>query len=193
MVDDAAPVGAGEPAESVATTGAGAPETEARPVVARPVETRRRTGLLVAVAVAVLAADQLSKWWAVNRLPRGIIDIVGSLRLNLAYNTGAAFSLGSGRGLGPVIALLVVVVVVVLVSSVGSARSRLGVIAAGLVIGGALGNLADRAFRGDAGLLKGAVVDFIDLQWWPSFNVADSAVVVGACALVLASLRHEAS
>ena len=63
-----------------------------------------------------------------------------------------------------------------------------GAVAAGLVAGGALGNLGDRAFRGDDGFLHGAVVDFIDLQWWPIFNVADSAIVVGGILLVVVSM-----
>jgi signal peptidase II len=64
---------------------------------------------------------------------------------------------------------------------------RLGV---GLVLGGAFGNLADRVFRDGSGFLGGAVVDFIDLQWWPVFNVADAAVCVGAVLLVLTAARE---
>jgi signal peptidase II len=56
----------------------------------------------------------------------------------------------------------------------------------GLVLGGALGNLVDRAFRPGDGFLGGGVVDFIDLQWWPVFNLADSAIVVGAIVLFFA-------
>jgi signal peptidase II len=56
-------------------------------------------------------------------------------------------------------------------------------VAIGMVSGGALGNLIDRAFREGDGLLGGGVVDFIDLQWWPVFNVADAAIVVGALLL----------
>jgi len=58
----------------------------------------------------------------------------------------------------------------------------------GLVLGGAVGNLVDRALRGGSGFLGGAVVDFIDLRWWPIFNVADSCVVVGAVLLVFVTL-----
>ena len=61
--------------------------------------------------------------------------------------------------------------------------------AAGLIGGGAVGNLIDRAVRGDQGFMHGAVVDFINLQWWPVFNVADMGVVVGAILLVVAGLR----
>jgi signal peptidase II len=59
-----------------------------------------------------------------------------------------------------------------------------------MVAGGAAGNIVDRLFRGDA-WLRGAVVDFIDLQWWPIFNIADAAIVLGAGALVIASLLPE--
>ncbi len=148
-----------------------------------------RLDQVLAIAAVVVCADQLTKWWAVTRLPRGTIHVVGSLRFNLAYNTGTAFSIGNSRNIGPVIALLAVVVIVLFLLSGGSARRASGVVAGGLVIGGALGNLADRAFRGHDGVLGGAVIDFIDLQWWPVFNVADSAIVVGACVAVYANLR----
>lgn len=152
----------------------------------------RRLGLVATIAAVVLAVDQLAKNWAVSTLPgRAPVDVVGSLRFNLAYNTGAAFSFGAGKGLGPWIGLVAMVVVLGLALGMTS-RFVLGAVAAGLVAGGALGNLADRAFRGDTGLLSSAVVDFIDLQWWPVFNVADAAVVVGALLLVVAGLRAPA-
>ena len=63
-------------------------------------------------------------------------------------------------------------------------------IAVGAIIGGAIGNLADRAFREGGGFFGGAVVDFIDLQWWPVFNVADSAIVVGGILVVWRGWRR---
>ena len=150
----------------------------------------RRLGIVAAVALGVIVVDQASKWWAVHNLVDGPIDLVGSLRLNLLYNTGAAFSMGSGKGLGPWITVLAIVVVLGL--SFGyTSRFRLGAVAAGLVAGGAIGNLLDRAFRGDDGFLHGAVVDFIDLQWWPVWNIADAAVVVGSILLGVAAFRAE--
>ena len=149
----------------------------------------RRLGIVAVVGTTVLVLDQLSKWWAVNALSDGrIIDVVGKLRFNLFFNTGVAFSLGSGNGLGPWITVLAIGVVVG-VSFGATSRYPLGAVAAGLIAGGALGNLLDRAFRGDDGFLHGAVIDFIDPQVWPVFNVADSAVVVGAILLVIASFR----
>jgi len=149
----------------------------------------RRLGIVACVAACVLVADQASKWWAVHRLSGGdIVDLVGSLRFNLYHNTGVAFSLGSDNGIGPWISVLAIGVVVA-VSFGATSRYPLGAVASGLISGGALGNLLDRVFRGDQGFLHGAVVDFIDLQWWPVFNVADAAIVVGAILLVIASFR----
>ena len=69
------------------------------------------------------------------------------------------------------------------------AAGTLPKVAAGLVVGGAMGNLLDRFSRGP-GLLDGAVVDFIDVQWWPIFNVADIAICVGAGLLAILSFRN---
>lgn len=150
-----------------------------------------------AVAAIVVAVDQLTKHWALNALgpsaahPAGRdIDVVWTLRFNLTFNSGMAFS--SGAGFGPFVPIVAVAVIVVLLISVGRSSSRWYGIAVGLVIGGALGNIVDRLFRGRGGL-HGAVVDFIDLQWWPIFNVADMAVVVGGALLLLTTLRSDAS
>lgn len=167
------------------------PEAQAEPPVPAA-SGPRRLDVVAAVAALVVVADQASKTWALRALQEGPIDLVGSLRFNLLYNTGTAFSMGSGKGLGPWISVLAIGVVVGL--SLGhTSRFRLGAAAAGLIAGGAIGNLADRAFRGDDGFLHGAVIDFIDLQWWPVFNVADAAICIGAGLLVVASLRAPAS
>lgn len=160
-------------------------------VVPPAVDPPRKLRLVAAVAVVVIVLDQLTKTWALRALADGPIESIGSLQFQLLYNTGAAFSMGSGKGLGPWVSVLAIVVVVGL--SLGyTSRFRLGAISAGLIAGGAIGNLIDRAFRGDAGFLHGAVVDFIDLQWWPVFNIADACIVVGAGLLVLTSLRAPA-
>jgi len=139
------------------------------------------------VATVVVLADQLTKHWAVNALDDGrTIDLVGSLRFNLAFNKGMAFS--QGTGLGPLIAIVGLLVVVVLLVSVGRATSPLYPAAVGLVVGGAVGNLLDRLLRGE-GWLRGGVVDFIDLQWWPIFNIADIGVTVGGVLLLLSTMR----
>jgi signal peptidase II len=144
---------------------------------------RARWSLLLGTAALVLALDQLTKWWAVEALDTRTIDLVGSLRLRLTINYGSAFSLANGRG--PLISLLAIVIVVILLRSGRHATRPAMAIAIGMVLGGAFGNLLDRAFRAGDGFLGGGVVDFVDLQWWPVFNLADSAIVVGAIGLFL--------
>ena len=135
---------------------------------------------------AVVIADQASKNWALNSLSDGrTIDLVWTLRFNLVFNSGMAFS--KGQGLGRLIGLLAIGVAVWLWFGLQKATSRLSVIGTSMLIGGALGNVVDRMFRGEK-WLAGAVVDFIDLQWFPVFNVADSAVTVGAAVLIIASV-----
>ena len=150
------------------------------------VQPAHRLRLTMAIALAVIALDQLTKHWAVNALTdQPPWHVVWTLQWNLTFNSGMAFS--SGTGLGPFIGLVAIVVVVVVVAGVRKNPSKVVAVAAGLVVGGALGNLADRLFRGD-GWLHGSVVDFIDFQWFPIFNVADMAVNVGAVLFVLWSL-----
>ncbi|HEU4840832.1 MAG TPA: signal peptidase II, partial [Ilumatobacteraceae bacterium] len=150
---------------------------------------RRLRGALLIAAVVVLV-DQLTKHWAVNNLQDRNIDVIGSLRFNLAYNTGMAFS--KGTGIGPVIGIVALLVVVGLLISIGRSSSPLYTPAVGLIIGGAVGNIVDRLFR-SPGWFRGGVVDFIDVQWWPIFNVADIAVTVGGILLLLTTLRGERS
>jgi signal peptidase II len=83
-------------------------------------------------------------------------------------------------------------VVVGLLITIGRTSSPLYTPAVGLIIGGAVGNIVDRLFR-SPGWFRGGVVDFIDVQWWPIFNVADIAVTVGGTLLLLSTLRGERS
>ncbi len=137
-------------------------------------------------AVVIVVLDQITKHWAINELAGDReIHVIWTLQWNLSFNTGMAFS--RGQGLGPLIAVLAVLIVIVLVVSSAHVESRFGRFAAGLLIGGALGNVIDRLFRGD-GWLHGAVVDFIDFQWFPIFNVADMGVTVGAALFAVASV-----
>jgi signal peptidase II len=149
----------------------------------------RHAVALVAAAAVVIALDQLTKQLAVSGLDDGPIDVVGSLRLALTFNDSAAFSLGGGRTTW-IAVLGCVIAVVVLVVGLRS-TSRVQAIGYGVLFGGAVGNLVDRAFRAGGGVLGGHVVDFVDLGWWPVFNLADSALWVGIGLLVLASWQQE--
>ncbi|MGI8826818.1 MAG: signal peptidase II [Chloroflexota bacterium] len=141
---------------------------------------------LVALAATVVVTDQLSKAIAVHALTKGrIVPVAGGLvQLNLTLNTGAAFGLFRQAGdVFVAIALAVVLVLVVLHRRVSmmSTASRL---ALGLIAGGATGNALDR-------VRLGYVVDFVDFRWWPVFNLADSAIVLGTLAIAWLSARLE--
>ncbi len=144
--------------------------------------------LFVGLALAVVALDQLTKHWALNALDDGPIELVGSLRLKLTFNASAAFSMGGGRT--TLIAVVALVVSAVLVRMGLRAERPLWAAGLGIVLGGALGNLVDRVFRAGSGILGGHVVDFIDLQWWPVFNVADISLWVGIGLVLLDSRRQ---
>ncbi len=144
-----------------------------------------RLRLVAAVGAVVLVLDQITKIWAVAALDDRIIDLFWTARFRLIYNTGSAFSLGEGIGrwLGIVIAF-VVVGVLWYARTLPDRRARFLL---GMIVGGAIGNLIDRIFRADDGFLSGGVVDFIDFQWWPVFNIADIGVVCGAIGLAVLS------
>lgn len=145
-----------------------------------------------ALSAAIVAADQLTKWLVLgyfeNRYPR--VELTGFFNLVLVFNKGAAFSLFA-QAAGwqtPVLAAFAlaaaVIVSVLIVRNPGRGLLCLGL---ALILGGALGNLIDR-------LRFGHVVDFLDfhaLGWhWPAFNVADSAISVGAVILILEGFVH---
>jgi len=133
----------------------------------------------------VLVLDQLTKAWAVNRLGDGsVIKIVGSLQFRLVYNRGMAFS--RGEGFGPLIGIIASIVVVVLVRWLRRATPDVRALAVMSIAVGATGNVIDRLTRG-SGWMRGPVVDFVDVQWWPVFNIADAAITCGAVALIVLS------
>lgn len=153
-----------------------------------PAAAETHRGTFFGAAAVVVAIDQLTKHWALSALADGPIDLVGSLRLNLVYNDRAAFSLGGG-GNTAVIASIGLVLVAILLRMGLRAERRGWALGLGILLGGALGNLVDRVFRAGDGFLGGRVVDMVDLQWWPVFNVADAALWVGIGVLVLDGLR----
>jgi signal peptidase II len=125
----------------------------------------------------------------VSALDDGPVSIIGAdVELRLSRNSGAAFSLF--QGFTPVLAVLAVVITVVLVRAVRRAEDRLSVVALALVLGGAAGNLIDRIAR-SPGFLEGAVIDFVKVGSFPTFNVADSAITIGALLLIGSLLLPE--
>ena len=152
-----------------------------------PTLSRHRLAFFGAAAV-VVGLDQLTKQLALSGLADGPVHLLGSLRLTLAFNDGAAFSLGSGRT-GAIAFVAVGVAIVLLVLGWRAVRRGYAV-GYGVVMGGALGNLLDRALRDGHGLLGGRVVDFVDVGWWPVFNLADASLWVGIAILLLTSWRE---
>jgi signal peptidase II len=150
---------------------------------------RRRVGVLAAVAAFVLAADAISKALVVAHLREDQpVHLIGNvLMLWLTRNPGAAFSVGTGET-----AVFTVIAFGVIVYIARTARKLYSLgwaIALGLLLGGAMGNLADRIFRAP-GLFRGDVVDWIAVtRYYPIFNLADSAIVCGGILTVLLALR----
>jgi len=136
------------------------------------------------VALAVVALDQSTKWWALDALADGRrISLVGDyLSLQLAYNSGAALSVL--RGSTWIITVVMLGVTVWLLTHLARAKGKVGVAVFGLALGGALGNLSDRVFR-PPGPGRGEVVDMIGYYHWFVGNVADIAIVVAAAIAIL--------
>jgi signal peptidase II len=144
--------------------------------------------LAIGIVAGVWLLDQLTKVWAVASLSDGPVSIVGdTIELELSRNPGGAFSLF--QSITPLLAVLAVGVAFVLVRAIVRAGDRLMVVALALVLGGALGNLSDRVAR-SPGFMRGEVVDFVSLGTFPTFNVADSAITIGAVLLVVCAWRQ---
>lgn len=150
---------------------------------------RRRTWpLLAATAFVVLLLDQVTKTLVVANLEGepGVELLGGLVTLRHTVNTGAAFSLLPQATI--VFTAIAVLISVVIIRVAGRLRSRAWAVSLGLVLGGALGNLADRLFR-PPNPGRGGVVDWIDVGAWPVFNLADAAVVSGALLAAVLIIR----
>jgi signal peptidase II len=148
-----------------------------------------RPVLATAIVLGVVLADQLSKLWAVRQLADAPVSIIGDdISFELTRNTGSAFSLF--QAFTPLLAVIAIGVAVLLVREVRRSRDTLMIVGLSLVLGGALGNLADRLFR-EPGFFKGAVVDFVHVGRFPTFNVGDSAITIGAVLIVIWAVRAD--
>jgi signal peptidase II len=143
---------------------------------------------LVVTALVVFVFDLTTKVWAVSRLEnQADIQVIGDfLKFSFLRNPGAAFSIGTNiTWVFTLISIAVSIAVLVISKNV---VNRAWAIALGGLLGGALGNLVDRIFRSPEPF-QGHVVDFILLPNYPMFNISDSAVVIGAIAMVILSIR----
>lgn len=136
--------------------------------------------LLVSAAAAVFVVDIASKIVASATLDGGPVELPGPVDLRLAYNPGMAFSMGDNAPGWLMLALTGAVAAAIAVAAWrGTFASAL---AAGVVVGGAVANVVDRA-------QAGTVVDMLYTGWWPTFNLADVAIVCGGLALVVTEWR----
>ncbi len=140
--------------------------------------TARRVLATVIIAAVVVAADQVTKSLALEHV-HGPTHLFGPLGLDLTFNSGAAFSLLAGAT-GIVVAVALVLVALLGMLALRTSSYALAV-AIGLLLGGALSNLADRVFRPH----HGEVEDFITLTHWPTFNIADASITLGAVLVVI--------
>jgi signal peptidase II len=169
----------------VAASQQGKADAPTGPGVGQP---RRRVGILLSVAVLVLALDIVTKVTVVATLSdRAPIRLLGGfLKLRVDRNPGAAFSFGPSLTI--LFSLIAITVIAVILRSSRRIASLPWAITLGLLLGGATGNLVDRVFRWP-GVFRGWVVDWIQIPHWPVFNLADSAIVCGGILAVLLSAR----
>ena len=138
-------------------------------------------------AWTIFLFDFATKQWALSALSFEPKQLIGSfLQLNLVKNSGAAFGFGSGFTLFySIFSLAVVMTVIYFARAITSGGWQL---TAGLLLGGVIGNLTDRAFREPA-FFRGHVIDWIEIPNWPVFNLADCAIVIAAFIAFILSVR----
>ena len=180
--DEARPGHEAHPEEAAHPEEVALPEDAALDALPRPRALPGRLVWVVAIAMATIVGvlDQATKQLAERQLEAGPIDL-GLVSLTLVRNPNAAFGIPGFTGMF----LIVTVIVLAIIVRMLTRTDRFSLAAAfGLVAGGAIGNAVDRITR-PPGFPDGAVVDFVNLGWFPVFNVADAAITVGAILVVL--------
>ena len=144
--------------------------------------------MLTSLIAAAVVADQLTKTAALSLLSQGTaVPVLPGFNLSLGFNTGASFGMMGGFMAGKPLLMAALTGALTIAFAVMAFRAQHALERAGfaLVVGGALGNIIDR-------VRQGAVTDFLDLYWrdwhWPTFNVADIAITLGAVLILFASL-----
>jgi len=140
----------------------------------------------------VIILDQVSKWIMVSWLSLyETVAVIPYFNLTMAHNTGAAFSFLAGAGGWQrwfFVGLAIAISIGLFIWLDKLAKTKLEAVSVSLILGGAIGNVIDR-------LYFGYVIDFLDVYYgtyhWPAFNIADSAIVVGAALLIIDSFRAE--
>jgi len=155
--------------------------------VCREIQLTRRYLLALGISTTVIVADLLTKRYASIHFVDAPVEVIpGFLTFTYTENPGAAFSLFQNGG--PVVGVAAIVVTIVVLFALRTERPTIEIVALGLVIGGAVGNLIDRILRGD-GFLDGRVIDWIDMWWIPTFNIADACVTIAVGLLLIHTWR----
>lgn len=146
----------------------------------------RTAACLFFIASAVVIIDRLAKYLVLDNMVEGqsVQVLPGVFYITLVQNTGAAFGLFSGKNQFFISASLAVIIIISAYAVLSRFKSAYTIVALGLILGGAAGNLIDR-------LLFGYIIDFLDLRVWPVFNIADSCITAGSCLVVLEILFNK--
>jgi len=154
----------------------------------RPQFKSGKTRTIWLTAVTIWLFDFATKTWALSNFSSDPQPVIGTLlQFTLLKNSGAAFSFASGFTL--IFSLLAIAVVATIIRFAGRITSRGWLTCAGLLLGGVLGNLTDRAFR-EPGFFLGHVIDWIQIPNWPVFNIADIAISTAALLAFIQTMRN---
>ena len=149
-------------------------------------ERRQWIGLAI-VALAAVAADQITKHVVASSIALdSAVDLVGPFSIRHVQNSGIAFGLFSSATVIVIVLTTVAVAWMLVFFARSGARHPALPVALGLLIGGSISNLVDR-------VRLGYVTDFLDLRWWPAFNLADASIVVGVAVLLGSLLLSDRS
>jgi signal peptidase II len=147
----------------------------------------RRYLIGLGIATAIVVADLLTKRYAALNFDGNPVEIIpGFFGFTFVENPGGAFGMFQNGGV--IIGIAALIITVVVLVALAAERPLAETIALGLVVGGAVGNLVDRFARGD-GIIDGAVIDWVELWWIPTFNIADSSVTVAVALLLIHAWR----
>ncbi len=142
--------------------------------------------MIYLICLVIVAADQLIKLVINNKFVYGqsLPVIKNIFHLTYVKNTGAAFGIFQNQNMFFIISALIIIVIIAIYINIINKKSIWFKLAAGLILGGAVGNLIDR-------IRVGYVIDYLDFRIWPVFNLADSAIVIGAGIMILLFIMGE--
>ena len=149
----------------------------------------RRYLIGLGIATAVVVVDLLTKRYAALNFDGNPVEVIpGFFGFTFVENPGGAFGMFQNGGV--VIGIAAVIITLMVLVALAAERPMAETVALGLVVGGAVGNLVDRFARGD-GIIDGPVIDWVELWWIPTFNIADTSVTVAVALLLIHAWRSK--